>query len=118
MALRELFARDVMNTPVKAFRERETVARILEVLRSWCVLASVHAQRGGGSHAARPPGMPCSTHNGFPVVRDLSDAEAQSASTREPVCMGVILRNQIITLLEKGAYFPANDPRSQCAARS
>lgn len=45
--LRALFARDVMNTPVVTFREKERVGHVLEVLRSWC---------GRSTAAPRPAG--------------------------------------------------------------
>lgn len=133
--LRALFARDVMNTPVVTFREKERVGHVLDVLRSWC--AQLPSSRSPslyvclsvclytcvcvcvcGGVPLTPDALPApwrSTHNGFPVVRPLGDAEkaivadAPATHSDEPICVGIILRNQLATLIRKGAYFDEDD---------
>ncbi|CAC5380668.1 unnamed protein product [Mytilus coruscus] len=78
----ELQVIEVMSHPVTVFRTKETVGRIIDVLKS-------------------------ETHNGFPVVEDYDpfveqsfQDEAESFGTYK----GVILRSQLIVLLKMKAF--------------
>lgn len=49
------------------------------------------------------------------MVRPLGQAEeaiardAPGTHTSEPICVGIILRNQLATLIKKGAFFDEDD---------
>uniref|UniRef100_A0A1I7XUN1 Chloride channel protein n=1 Tax=Heterorhabditis bacteriophora TaxID=37862 RepID=A0A1I7XUN1_HETBA len=77
---RNILASIVMRSDVVAMERRERVARVLDVLRS-------------------------TSHHGFPVVDRIEESTSQSSLPDYGHLKGVILRSQLITLLEKRVRF-------------
>ncbi|XP_048761275.2 H(+)/Cl(-) exchange transporter 7-like [Ostrea edulis] len=80
--LTNLSAREVMSHPVSVFRMKESVGRIMEVLKT-------------------------ETHNGFPVVED-HNPDLQNSSEDEDMSFGtyrgIILRSQLLVLLKQRVF--------------
>ena len=77
----KLSAQHVMTTPVAVFREKETVGRILDILKN-------------------------TKHHGFPVTEGY-DLDTQNPENFG-VLKGLILRHQLLTLLKKKTYLNDN----------
>ncbi|KAG0630439.1 hypothetical protein M758_1G178100 [Ceratodon purpureus] len=73
-------ARDIMASDVICFKEITSVTEVVSVLRETC-------------------------HNGFPIIRHTHDPDAYNPDGQ---LVGVILRHQILLLLERRAIFEAD----------
>lgn len=82
--LQQLCAKDVMRSPVVTLPPRPSVQQVVDTLKS------------------------C-THNGFPVVISSEEGDQAQGNT----LLGIILRNQMVTLLEHRCFVPVGDVRSE-----